>query len=140
MNSPRALALALIFALPACIVPSVLDEKQRSIEVAAEELAWLPARSEDLRGLFESVSIEGEAAAALWKIYYHFAPDGTFTAAALIVGGAQPQFQTLSGTWNISEQGLDLGTGEPVRALFAADRLRFELAGGVAILRRVAAH
>lgn len=96
------------------------------------------AEAEDLNGLFESVSIEGEQAAVVWKIYYHFASDGTFTAAAPVIDGLQPAFQTLSGTWKLDEQGLDLGAGQPVRASWAPEQLKLESEGTVVILRRVA--
>ena len=134
----RALALSLL-AAPACIMPSVLDEKARAVERAPAEVEWRAARAEDFLGLFESVSIEGEQAAALWKVYYHFASDGTFTGAALVIGGPQPAFQTLSGTWKLDADGLDLGDGQPVRASCAPDQLKLESAGTVVILKRVTA-
>lgn len=134
----RALLWVLLLAAPACIMPSVLDEKHRAVERAPAEIQWRAAKVEDLNGLYESVSIEGEQAAALWKIYYHFASDGTFTGAALVIGGPQPAFQTLSGTWKLDENGLDLGDGKPVRTLAAPDQLKLESEGTVVILKRVA--
>lgn len=134
----RALPLLLLIAAPACITPSVLDEKARAVESAPAQVEWRALQAEDLNGLFESVSIEGERAEVLWKIYYHFASDGTFTGAALVLGAAQPAFQTLSGTWKLDEQGLDLGDGQPVRAFWAPDQLKLESEGTVVILRRVA--
>jgi len=130
--------MLLLLAAPACIMPSVLDEKARAVERAPAQVQWQAPKAEDLNGLFESVSIEGEQAAVLWKIYYHFASDGTFTAAALVIGGSQPAFQTLSGTWKLDEQGLDLGDGQPVRASWAPEQLKLESEGTVVILRRVA--
>ena len=134
----RCFALALLIAAPACIMPSVLEEKERAVEPAPADVQWRATTAADLNGLFESVSIEGEQAAALWKIYYHFASDGTFSGAALVIGGRQPAFQTLSGTWKLDENGLDLGDGTPVRASCAPDQLKLESQGTVVILRRVA--
>jgi len=134
----RWLPWALLIAAPACIMPSVLDEKARAVERAPADVAWRAPTAADLDGLYESVSIEGEQAAALWKIYYHFASDGTFTGAALVIGGRQPAFQTLSGAWKLDENGLDLGDGKPVRTSCAPDLLKLESEGTVVILRRVA--
>ncbi len=134
----RALLLVLFLAAPACIMPSVLDEQARAVEHAPAEVAWQALEAQNLNGLFESVSIEGERAALLWKIYYHFASDGTFTGAALVIGGAQPAFQTLSGNWKLDPNGLDLGDGQPVRASWAPGQLKLESEGTVVILRRVA--
>ncbi len=135
----RALALVLFVAAPACITPSRLDESSRSVVLPPLQVVWRPAQAVDLSGLFESTSIEGEAAASLWKIYYHFAADGSFTGAALVVGGPQPEFQTLSGAWMLDEKGLDLGDGQPVPAFAAPGQLKLEAEGGVVILQRVAA-
>ena len=134
----RKLAPALLLAATACITPNVLDESARSVAPAPVAFAWQPARAENLRGLFESISIEGESAAALWKIYYHFGEDGTYTGAALIQDGAQPHFQTLSGAWKLGESGLDLGNDQIAKASAAPDALKLEVAGTTMILRRVA--
>jgi len=134
----RSLAFVLLLAAPACIMPSVLDEKARAVERAPAQVQWRPPQPADLDGLYESVSIEGEKAVVLWRIYYHFASDGTFTGAALVIGGAQPAFQTLSGTWKLDQDGLDLGDGQPVRASCAPDLLKLESEGTVVVLRRVA--
>jgi hypothetical protein len=134
---PVELALAMT-AAPACITPSVLESSGRAVEVAPAELAWRPAVAEDLRGLWESVAIEGEAAASLWRVYYHFASDGTYTGAALVIGGAQPEFQTLSGSWTLADGVLDLGEGNTARASVAALELRLQTDGGTAILRQAA--
>jgi hypothetical protein len=127
-----------LLALAGCITPNVLDESHRAVPTAPAELAWVDARPEDLNGLFESVAIEGEAAASLWKVYYHFDAGGSFTGAALVLGEAGPEFQTLSGAWKLDANGLDLGDGATVRASAAGDRLRFESESGIAVLKRVA--
>jgi hypothetical protein len=135
--SRRWIAAALCVA-PGCITPSVVDSAGRGVEAPAEVVAWHPATATDLRGLFESVSIEGEAAAALGRVLYHFGSDGSYTGAALVIGGDQPEFQTLSGTWTLGGDGLDLGDGQIVAAEVAGDLLRLSSAGGTAVLRRTA--
>jgi len=133
----RVLAPTLLLALAACITPNVLDESARSVAPPPAVFAWQPARPEDLRGLFESISIEGESAAALWKIYYHFGEDGTYSGAALIQGGAQPEFQTLSGTWKLDEGRLNLGNDQVVQAFAAPGALKLDAEGTSMIFRGV---
>ena len=132
------LASGWLLVAPACIAPSVVDSSGRAVAPTTSELAWRPARREDLRGLYESVSIEGEAAAALWKVYYVFAEDGSYSGAALVLGAASPEFQTLSGHWTLEGEILDLGEGQTARASAAGEHLKLESDGGVAILRRAA--
>ncbi len=134
----RTIFLAFALLSPACITPNVLDSRARAIEIPAAQVVWRAARAEDFRGLFESTSIEGDAALSAWKIYYHFAEDGTYSGAALVTLGAQPQFQTLSGTWKLDDHGLDLGDGSLAHAFAAQEQLKFESEGGTVILRRVA--
>jgi hypothetical protein len=132
-----AFAIAALLAT-SCIAPSVVDSAGRAVATKAEDLTWRDAESADLRGLFESTSIEGEVAASLWRVYYHFAEDGTYTGAALVVGGVRPEFQTLSGTWTLAGGVLDLGEGQTARASAAPEHLRLASGGGVVILRRAA--
>src|SRR6185503_12081772 len=123
---------------PACLGSTVLESTERGIAATPAELAWRPARADDLRGLFESVSIEGEAASALWKVYYHFAADGSYSGAALVIGGSHPEFQTLSGSWTFEHELLQLGEEEPLQVFAAPEHLKLVSQGGVAILRQVA--
>jgi hypothetical protein len=129
-------ALLLALLAPACIAPSVVDSSGRAVESAAEELAWRDAQPRDFDGLFESTAIEGEAAAVIGRIYYHFSPAGSYTGAALVIGGAEPEFQTLSGRWTLGPDGLDLGDGVPVRASASEGHLRLASDGGVVTLQR----
>jgi hypothetical protein len=122
----------------ACISPSVLDSSGRAVATPRAEIAWRPAAPEDLRGLFESVSIEGEAAAALWKVEYVFDADGSYSGAALVLGGVHPEFQTLAGSWSLEGGLLDLGDGQTARAAAAGELLKLESDGGVVVLRREA--
>lgn len=121
-----------------CITPSVIDSSGRAIEPTSVMHEWRPAQTSDFDGLFESVSIEGEVAAALWKIYYVFSTDGSYSGAALVLGGAAPEFQTLSGRWMLDGDRLDLGDGRVVHASADENHIRLESEGGVAILRRSA--
>lgn len=139
MADPRALAALACALLPACIAPSVVASTGRAVE-APEERApdWREPQAADLEGLWESVAIEGEVAASLSRVWYHFAADGTYSGAALVLAEANPAFQTLSGSWTLRGAALDLGDGTTVRASIAADRLRLESEGGIAVLRRAA--
>ena len=134
--SARAIAVGALLLATACIAPSVVDSAGRAVLPATAELAWQPARRADLRGLFESISIEGEVAESLWKIYYVFAERGTYSGAALVVGAGEPEFQTLSGSWRLDGDILDLGEGQTARVSSAAEHLKLESERGVAILRR----
>ena len=136
MAIERTAAFSLTF-LAACISPSVVESSGRAVAAEASTLDWRPATASDLRGLYESTAIEGEVAASLWRVYYHFSVGGSYTGAALLVGDP-PQFQTLSGTWSLADGQLDLGQGQVVRASVAGEQLKLESEGGVAVLRRAA--
>jgi hypothetical protein len=115
----------------------VLESEARTVEPIAAPIEWRAANGEDLHGLFESTSIDGEEAASFWKIYYHFGDDGTYTGAALVIGGAQPQFQTLSGSWKLDERGLALGGEQLGKAFVEGDRLKLESGGLTLVMQRV---
>jgi hypothetical protein len=121
-----------------CITPSVLERSEREVKAPEEELAslaWHDAARDELLGLFESIAIEGEVAGSLWRVWYHFASDGTYSGAALVLGGVDPEFQTLSGTWSLDGGALDLGQGQVVRVQAADSHLRMESEGGAVIFR-----
>ena len=127
----------------ACIAPSVVSSEGRAVELAPQARDWRPARAEDLDGLFESTSIEGEAAVALWRIYYHFAVEpgvsgGSYSGAALVLGGPTPQFQTLSGVWRLNDGALEFDGAAATQASVAGEVLRLENEGGTVLLRRAA--
>jgi hypothetical protein len=137
MKAGFGLAGALLAA--ACARGGALEPAARGVAPVVEEArTWRPAEARDLTGLFESRAIEGEAAGALWKVYYHFAVNGSYTGAALVIGGAQPEFQTLAGRWTLADGVLDLGQGERLAARVAGDELELESPGGRARLVRVA--
>lgn len=121
-----------------CVHAKVLERDDRAVGARTSEKSWRPADPADVRGLYESVSIEGEAAAALWRIYYHFADDGTYSGAALTLGGARPEFQTLSGTWKLADGTIEFDSATRAEAEVAGEELRLETEGGVVVLRRAA--
>src|SRR5262245_11612234 len=136
---PRVIRPALIGVVAlasACVHAQVVGKDDRAVDARAPERSWRPAEAGDVHGLYESLSIEGEAAAALWRIYYHFAEDGTYSGAALTLGGAQPEFQTLSGTWRLTDSTIEFDGATTARAEVAGDELRLETEGGVVVLRR----
>ena len=124
-------ALAALALLPGC-ASTVVDASARAVEVQQDVREWRAADPSDLTGLFESVRLEGEAAAALWKLYYHFAPDGTYTGAALVFDGERAAFQTLSGTWSLAGDRLEIDGAETSRASVSGGDLRIEGAAGAA--------
>ena len=136
MRAIRVLAIATLALAPACIAPSVVESSGRAVAPRAADVAWRPATNEDLRGLFESISIEGEVAASLWKVEYVFAADGTYSGAALVLGGSNPEFQTLGGTWSLAGDVLDLGDGQTARVRAADDRIELSSEAGVLVLAR----
>ena len=137
----RSSALLAVLAWTGCITPSVIESSGRVVELAPKNVAWRPALPADLRGLFQSESIEGEAAAVLQQVLYYFAADGRFSGAALVLGEQGPEFQTLGGTFTLHLDQLDLdldfGDGSLARVTATEDRLRLESEGNVVILRRV---
>lgn len=130
--------LACAVAPSACIAPSVVSSGGRQVSAELAPARWRPGTAADLPGFYESERIEGESAAALARIYYSFAADGTFTGAALVLGGAHPEFQTLSGSWTFQDGTLDLGDGQPIGLDASEGRIRLASAGGTAVLKRIA--
>ena len=128
--------LAVALTAAACIASNVVAPQQRLVVDDLAALEWAPAPELPLLGLYESVDIRGEAAATLRKVYYRFAADGTYTAAALIESAGAFQFQTIDGTWRANEDGLVLDDGEPVQ-LDRADGgfLRIRTATGPLVLQ-----
>lgn len=136
MRMLRLLAAALA-ALPsaACLASSVIAPEDRAAHLGPEELPWQPYAGAPLAGLYASVAISGDLSLGLLKVYYHFTPDGRFTGAALLTG-EPPSFQTLSGTWSLSADGLRLGEGAPAKLEEAPDHLRLSGEEGAVVLRR----
>lgn len=124
---------------PGCIAPSVLERDERAVVNSIDEPIWTSAQPADLPGWFESTRFEGDAANAFLRIEYFFAADGTYSGAALAHGVAGPEFQTLSGSWHLAGDELDLGDGSSARVRAAPGWLKLESDGGSVVLRRVEA-
>ena len=121
---------------PACFGGGLLDQKDRAVAAAPlEALAFAPAGSMVLDGLYESVDIQGDMAVQWRKVYYLFFADGGYTAAALGEGEEHPEFTTLSGTWQV-DGGLSLDGSEPLRLEIAGEHLRISADGGSLVLAR----
>jgi hypothetical protein len=136
-DSHAAAAVALGgLLLSACIASNVVATQDRLVERPLAELAFAPALELRLAGLWASIEITGDAAVSLRKVYYWFAADGTYTAAALADGDAGLTFQTLGGTWATSADGLSLDGAPPVRLEQAPDHLRITAPNGGLVLRR----
>lgn len=133
----RALAAACLTVASGCLSSKATPRAERMPPERAPAIAWRPAERGDLLGYFESLAVEGEAAASLWRVYYHFADDDSYTGAALVGPFDAPRFQTLEGTWRLDAGGLVLDGGEPVQALSSDPLLRLDTPGGSLVLRRV---
>jgi hypothetical protein len=132
----RSVPLVAVALLASCIASNVVAPDQRLVASDLTALVWTPADPAALDGFFESVDLRGEAAASLRKIFYVFLPGGTYTGAALADAGSALTFQTLSGTWTLTPDGLVLDQGRPVRCEMAPGHLRLEDTNGVVVLRR----
>lgn len=134
------LAFAAAVALPVagCIPSNVVANDQRMVAMDLSRLEFHPAPGLQPAGLYESVEIVGEAAVALRKVYYLFAADGTYTAAALAEIDGKSAFQTLSGTWASTAAGLSLDGAEAVALDEAPEHLRITAPNGALVLRRSA--
>lgn len=129
-------ALLALVGVPGCIASNVLDADRRMVQGEAVR-NWQPAPADlQLAGFYESTDVTGDVAASLRRVYYHFAADGTYTAAALIDEGGLLRFQTLSGTWALANGCLELDGAEPVPVAIAGDQVRFAAPGGALTLRR----
>ena len=137
MRASKIAATLWLGITPACLASTVMPREERAAPAAAPLVEWRSAERADLLGYFEAETIEGEAAASLWKVYYHFAEDQSYTGAALVrPPDAPPQFQTLSGQWQLEAGGLVLDGADPVQALAGEGRLKLVAPGGSLLLRR----
>lgn len=132
----RVALLALASAGASC-ASAPLAPEARAVLDERPSIAWREARLEDFDGLFEAERVEGEAAGALRKLWYHFERDGSYSGAALVFDGEHARFQTLGGRWSLLGDQLDLGSGERARVRAADGWLRVESAHGLALLRRI---
>lgn len=129
-------ALAACLLASACIPSNVTPPTDRMMAATEDALAFAPAIAADLVGFHESVDITGDAAVSLRKVYYYFAADGAYTGAALVDDGERLAFQTLSGRWQLTAEGLALDDEAPARCEAAAGQVRITTASGSLRLRR----
>lgn len=131
--------LAVAAGFGGCIPSNVVAREDRAVDMTEAEPTWSEDGVASVEGLFESVRIEGEAAAQLWRIAYLFEPTGRYTASALVQAPVGPSFQTLDGTYALTPEGLVLDDAEPVAIRRSADgrHLRLDADGGVVVLRQV---
>lgn len=132
----RIVPFAAVLALGGCIASNVVKEDDRLVVRPVAQLAFAPAPTLVLDGLFTSLEITGDAAVSLRRIWYLFSADGTYTAAALADVEGKPSFQTLNGTWKNDPAGLSLDGAAPVLLESAPDHLRITAPTGVVVLRK----
>lgn len=132
-----AAAIGLLAA--ACIPSNVVAPTERMVVEPTDALAFAPAAAADVVGFHESLDVQGDAAASLRKVYYLFEADGSYTGAALVDDGERRAFQTLTGHWQLTAEGLVLD-GQPAASCEAtAGQLRITAPTGVLRLRRAKA-
>jgi hypothetical protein len=135
-SARRALGVGLWLPfLGGCYASNVVAPQDRAVLAAPAELPWQPATSAAVDGLFESVSIEGDVAGSLLRVWYWFGRDGRYAGAALVDNGEGPAFQTLNGLWQLDAQGFALD-GAAATLESAPDHLRLRTPQGALILRR----
>lgn len=139
MIARRAVVLAAGAVLPiGCIASNVVAPEQRMVVADPAQLPWAPADAAALDGLFASIDIRGDAAVSLRRIWYVFAPGGSYTGAALAETDGALAFQTLSGTWSLADGGLVLDGAPAVVCEKAAGHLRLCAPNGTVVLRKEA--
>jgi hypothetical protein len=134
--SPVGLLASIVLPLSAgCYASNVVAPEDRAVAGATLPTTWRPARAGDLRGLYMSVAISGDAALSLRRVWYWFEADGGYAGAALLEGEEGVAFQTRNGRWTLTENALRLDDGEA--AIDAADGfLRLRSQNGEVVLRR----
>jgi len=132
-----ALFLSAAALLAGCYPSNVLEESDRAVIARDEAIAWGPFPAESLPGAWASERIEGEAAASLVDVRYIFYGDGSYTGAGLVIGGDNPVYQTLDGTWRLAEGRLILDGAEPgVTLEGSGDRIRLSSEAGIIVMER----
>lgn len=131
-----AAGLAALTLPSGCIPSNVVAEQDRAVVVPAAALRWEEPLPSALAGLYESVAITGEIAAAMLEVYYWFDAGGEFTGAALVLVDGSPRFQTLAGRYRIADGRIWLGeVEEPAALAAAAGHVRFSSGEGTLVLR-----
>jgi hypothetical protein len=134
----RSAALLLCAAglLAGCASSEPVAPEARAVKPAAETADWKPAQTATLLGTWHSRLVEGEPAASLLGLYYHFSADGSYAGAAL-VAGSPPAFQVQNGHWSLAAGRLTLDEGEePATLEEAPGMLRLTTSQGRVIFDR----
>jgi hypothetical protein len=137
MRRPHLVLLATALATTGCIAPSVVDSAGRAVALESGPIDWRAATADDVSGLWESTSIEGDAAASVLRIWYAFARGGDYSGAALVTGENGPVFQALGGRWTLAGEVIDLGGGQEAAVWAASGCLKLATDGGIVVLARV---
>lgn len=137
MRAERLLAVCLLPFFGGCIASNVVAEKDRAVVEPKKlaEVAFRPATSADFAGLFETIEITGDVALSLKKVWYWFEANGRYSGAALVDGDEGLAFQTLTGTWKLTDAGLSLDDGEPLAASAAEGLVKMSVPGGTLVLK-----
>ncbi len=133
---PIWLAAAALAPVAGCIPSNVVARQDRMVANDLETLQFVPMPAAELQGFYESVAVHGPVAASLRRVYYWFAPDGRYTAAALIDGPDGLAFSTLDGTYTADAAGLALDGAPAVPLERAGEYVRLATAEGEVLLRR----
>lgn len=139
MRADRWLLLCVLPFVGGCIASNVVAEKDRAVvePKALADVAFRPANAADFAGLFETVEITGDVALSLRRVWYWFESNGRYSGAAFVDGDEGLSFQTLTGTWKLTDAGLALDDGEPLAASAADGLLRMAVPGGTLVLKAV---
>jgi len=135
----RLAGLTACMAMAACIPSNIVAPTERMVVEAEAVPAFVAATADDVVGFHESIDIQGDAAVSLRKVYYFFSDDGSYTGAALVDDGQRRTFQTLTGTWQLTPEGLVLDDQPAARCEAAPGQLRLTAPNGVLRLRRAKA-
>lgn len=138
-RSPRwtVLTAVLLPTLAGCYASNVVAVRDRAVTEAELAPDWGPVAAAQIPGYYESARVTGDAALSVRRIYYWFGAQGSYTGAALTDGDAGLAFQTLSGQWRLTADGLVLDDGDAVPVQAAAGHLRLQAPAGELVLRRV---
>lgn len=122
--------------LGGCYASNVVATSDRMVATEDAKLDWRAAVAADLQGLFVSTEITGNAALSLRSVSYWFANDGRYSGAALVDGDDGIAFQTLSGRYALTADGLALDGAAPIPCEVARNHVRIRTGSGDLILRR----
>ena len=131
----RVLLVALTLSWSAACASTILTPVERAALAGLPQHDWRPATASDIPGLYASEEISGSMAASLWKLYYHFDENGSYTGAALFAADP-PRFEVLSGTWIFAAGRLALDGGEAAETKADIGALLLSGEAGTVVLQR----